>query len=84
MLLGQPPGLGVEALQLMLQMLDARPLDLGALLGGTHPAGVLFPALLPLLQRLLGGLELRCRRALGALHVAAHSGSKGEPLELRA
>ncbi len=44
---GQPVGLRGEPSQLVFDLLDARPLDLGSLIGGALLAIEVFPALLP-------------------------------------
>src|SRR4029077_274688 len=57
-LCGEACRLALEAPQLTLELLEACALNLGTALGGSERGGVRFPALLPLLQRLLGELEL--------------------------
>src|SRR5215472_10532795 len=64
----QAIGLRQDPPQLVLQLLDARPLDLRRLVGRSERTIELLPALLPLLQLLLGGSQRLACRSLGCLY----------------
>src|SRR5207244_1442796 len=79
---GEPFGLRPKLPQLVLELLDAGTLDLGGLLRPARRPRVLFPALLPLLERLLARLERRAGALLGLLRGLALRGERRLHAEL--
>src|SRR2546429_482521 len=77
---GEPLGRRPKLPQVVPELLDAGPLDLGGLLRPARRPRVLFPALLPLLERLLARLERRAGALLGLLRGLALG---REPCDLR-